>query len=58
MYVQIVNDVDMWCLQQALTALTDWARELQFNGIAIDCCVLNLYLYSCLLPTYLSIIVS
>jgi len=27
MYVKIVNDVNMGRLQQALTALTDWARE-------------------------------
>ena len=41
MYVKIVNDVDTGRLQQALTALTDWAREWQ-PGIVIDCCVLNL----------------
>jgi len=42
MYVKIVNDVDMGRLQQALTALTDWAHEWQL-GISIDkCCVLNL----------------
>jgi len=42
MYVKIVNNVYMGRLQQALTAVTDWAQEWQL-GISIDkCCVLNL----------------
>ena len=40
-YVQIVNDVDVMQMQQAIDALICWATEWQLSVSVNKCCVLN-----------------
>jgi len=55
MYVQIVSYVDMERLQNALSALYDWAKEWQLEiHVSVDiCCVMNTGAENC--TTYLTL---
>ena len=41
LYVQIVDDVDVAQMQQAIDALVDWSTEWQLSISVNKCCVLN-----------------
>ena len=41
LYIEIVDDVDVVQMQQAIDALVDWATELQLSISVNKCCVLN-----------------
>ena len=47
MYVQTVNNVDMERLQNALSALYDWAKEWQLEISVDKCCVMNIGAENC-----------
>ena len=41
LYIQIVDDIDVAQMQQAIDALVDWATEWQMSISVNKCCVLN-----------------